>query len=341
MSGHSPPSTEEQNAIALFCQNERQMQKLREVARAQKKEHSELRKARTEQIEALLRGMDRREVCFRTPSGAKLRVHQKKTSYPKRITMDLVKASLDRLTDEELSSTSTVGDVVPLLFKHLQAVRSVQKTKTVVSELSGSARRAAQPVEGDQEARLLELMAEHSRLSGQIASIDRTKRDSIKKLSEQHQDCNRAVMEYMDRTNRSYQPISMAAEEGGGKLGGGGEQVRYNIKKRLISTKPLLNKKDVLRILQRSCAEVLCDECEDEEDTGTKISATGHSLARSAALREKLSTCIMRMIDQEPQIERMVVRLTKTRQKNNSPAAAAAASGSEGESEGEGEDTGE
>ena len=44
----------------------------------------------------------------------------------------------------------------------------------------------------------------------------------------------------MDRTNRSFQPVSMA---GGGQ---GGEPVRYNLKKRLVSRKPTLNKQQLL-----------------------------------------------------------------------------------------------
>ena len=107
--------------------------------------------------------------------------------------------------------------------------------------------------------------------------------------------------------------------------------VRYNIKKRLVSTKPSFKKDALISILSRSCAEVLCDEQEggdDDDDEHSQISAAGRGLPGSAELRERLSVCIMRIIDQEPRTERMVVRLARTRQRRSGAASPFASSSS-------------
>ena len=81
--------------------------------------------------------------------------------------------------------------------------------------------------------------------------------------------------------------------------GGQGPAMRYNLKKRLISRKPTLNKKQLQVLLDRSCAEVL-----DEEMDATS----------AADRRQRLYDCVVRMIEQEPRTEKLVVRLVRTRQ---------------------------
>lgn len=324
------PTGAEQRAIALFCQCERQAERLREAARANKKALAEERRGPLEAVEGLLGQLGLDSVCFENPAPpgaaggaapARLRAFRQATSYPKRITRDLVRQSVERLTEDELRDHNTVGAIAQRLFGHLQAVRTVRKTKIVVREVRGP-RHPPQPADSEPARRLREAMARHHQVSARMCAVDRTKREALQKLQEQHSASNSAVMEYMDRTHRSYQPISVSPDALSGGAAPGAPPLRYNIKKRLISTKPSLKKAAVVDILQRSCLEVLCDpaggggsesECDDDERTAVSRGALG--LPSSAALRERLVDSIVRLIDQEPRTERMVVRLVRTRQK--------------------------
>ncbi len=308
------PSQDENSAISLFCQAERQVQALERDAKQRKKSMGAGRRQHQDRLAELLRQLGQPQVCVEGPDGGKLLACEQASRYLKRISPEVVRQGVEALSDEEILAAAEPEALAQALFTHLQEVRTVKSTRIVVKPVK-SQRYSCTPLDSEPLQELRQAACRHQELSQQMCAIDKAKRDSIRQVQEEHRTSHEAVLGYMDRTNRSYQPISMSED---------GEAVRYNIKKRLVSRKPKLKKQELLALLGRSCTEVL-----DEEEP---LSA--------AERRQRLCSCVVRMLDQEPNVEKLVVRLVRTRQRDDSGASTAATTGAEANaSEDEDEDS--
>ena len=283
------PSEEENRAISLFCQAERQVQALKEDAQRRKQAMGSDRRQHQQRLGELLRQLGAQQVCVEAPGGGKLLACEQASRYFKRLSPDLVRQSVEALSDEDL--TTEPEALAQALFGHLQRVRTVESTRITVKPVK-SQKYACTPLDSEPLRELRQAACHHQELTQQMCGIDKAKRESVCQVQAEHSPAHQLVLGYMDRTNRSYQPISMNEA---------GEAVRYNIKKRLVSRKPTLKKQELLALLWRSCLEVLDDE----------------EVAGAAERRQRLCSCVVRMLDQEPNVEKLVVRLVRTRQRED------------------------
>ena len=284
----------EQEAIASFCQAERDIRDCVEQCQAQKRPLTDQKR---EHLAALDRALDvakRQSVCVEI-DGQSWQVGRKNSRYLKRITEAVVSRSLGNLEVDAVGHARTLDELAAQVLKLIQDERSVKRTYISVQKAAPT--KQCTPVSN--RAAIVQCISKHQECKQALAAINATRQAQVKQLRSKNE--SEGVLGYLERTQQSYQPITMKDSAG--------QDVRYNIKRQVKSKVVNLRKEALLHLVQRAVGKVL--DVDDDEDNLPDI--TEDHVARLVQNREELARQIMAYVREEPKQEEVVVSLCRTR----------------------------
>ena len=283
----------EQEAIASFCQAEREIQDCIQKCKAQKRPIAEKKREHLEELGRALDAARRQSVCVEF-DGQCWQVGRKNSKYLKRITEAAISRGLGNMEVNTLSDVRTLDELAQQVLTLIQEERTVKRTYIAVQK--APATKQCTPV-SNRDA-IVQSLREHTACKQALVKIDEARQVQVKGLRDTND--SQDVLGYLERTQQSYQPITMKDAEGC--------DVRYNIKRQVKSKVVNLRKEALLHVVQRAVSCVL--GVDDEEDLPE---ITADLLGRLVQNREDLAQQIMTYVREEPKKEEVVVNLCRTR----------------------------
>lgn len=307
---------QEQDAISAFCQAEREIQACLKQCQDSKRPLTEQKRGHLDALGLELEAARRQSLCVEI-DGTRWQVGRKNSKYLKRITESLVRQGIGTLEiDDELEQVATFDELAQHVLQLIQTERTVRRTYVAVQKAPPT--RQCTPI-ANREAVVHEIR-NHRACNETLRDLSTRSKARVDGLRQTNESAE--VLGFLERTQQDFQSITMPGEAGG-------SDVRYNIRRQVVSKVVNLGKDALLQLVQRAVGSVL-DIDEDEENLPDLTPAV---LARLVAQREPLAQRIMELVRAEPRREKVLVSLRRTRGANRGPAEGAPEAPEEEESE--------